>query len=67
MQLLVYNHTTSKTNQRSREFLNVAVGWDGLNWQAALVLEKILKAEFSYSAVIQTEEHWIKRSNPKRV
>ncbi len=59
MQLLVYNHTTSKTNPRSREFLNVAVSRDGLNWQAALVLENTQQAEFSYPAVIQTADDMV--------
>ena len=48
--LLVYNHTAS-----SRSPLNVAVSKDGLEWQAALVLESE-RGEFSYPAVIQTAD-----------
>ena len=48
--LLVYNHT-----RRKRSPLNVAVSDDGITWQAALVLENI-KGEFSYPAVIQTND-----------
>ena len=59
MQLLVYNHTTNATTPRSRELLNVAVSRDGLNWQAALVLENTPKSEFSYPAVIQTADDMV--------
>jgi predicted neuraminidase len=47
--LLVYNHTS-----RGRSPLNVALSKDGLQWQAALVLENEPGSEFSYPAVIQT-------------
>jgi predicted neuraminidase len=49
-QLLVYNHTT-----RGRSPLNVSVSADGLQWQAALVLESE-PGEFSYPAVIQAAD-----------
>ena len=49
-QLIVYNHTS-----RGRHILNVAVSENGMEWEAAAVLEKDAKdAEFSYPAVIQT-------------
>ena len=46
--LLVYNHTT-----KGRSPLNVAVSINGIDWQAALVLESA-SGEYSYPAVIQT-------------
>jgi predicted neuraminidase len=48
--LLVYNHTT-----QGRSPLNVAVSKDGLNWQAAVVLESE-PGEYSYPAVIQSPD-----------
>ncbi len=51
-QLLVYNHLTS-----GRNMLNVAVSKDGINWEAAVLLEMDLKEkEFSYPAVIQSTD-----------
>ena len=47
--LLVYNHSA-----RERSPLNVAVSRDGVEWQAALVLENEPGKEFSYPAVIQS-------------
>jgi len=49
--LLVYNHTAS-----GRSPLNVAVSENGEDWQAALVLEDEPKKEFSYPAVIQSQD-----------
>jgi len=56
MQLLVYNHTTRKSQPRGRELLCVAVSKDGVKWEAAAVLENTEKSEFSYPAVIQTAD-----------
>ncbi len=54
-QLLVYNHTHGRGPNigQSRTVLNVAVSDDGVDWQAALVLERA-NGEYSYPAVIQT-------------
>jgi predicted neuraminidase len=51
-QLLVYNHL-----QRGRNMLNVAVSEDGISWKPAALLENDVKgSEFSYPAVIQTND-----------
>jgi predicted neuraminidase len=58
-QLLVYNHNTKdKTANKGRSPLNVAISDDGLNWQAALVLEDDPSAPngFAYPAVIETSD-----------
>ncbi len=52
-QLLVYNHTSS---DGLRTPLNVTVSSDGKDWNSAYVLEDQAGAEFSYPAVIQTED-----------
>ena len=53
--LLVYNHLTS-----GRNTLNVAVSEDGINWMAAVLLENDIKEkEFSYPAVIQSNDNKI--------
>jgi predicted neuraminidase len=50
--LLVYNHLV-----RGRNSLNVAISDDGILWNAAVLLENDQKgAEFSYPAVIQTND-----------
>jgi len=56
-QLLVYNHTHGRGPNvgQSRTVLNVAVSDDGVHWLAALVLERA-KGEYSYPAVIQTDD-----------
>jgi predicted neuraminidase len=60
-QLLVYNHRRRASEDApstgSRSVLNVAVSDDGVNWQAALVLDDGGdEGEFSYPAVIQTAD-----------
>ncbi|MGB0579834.1 MAG: exo-alpha-sialidase [Limisphaerales bacterium] len=56
-QLLVYNHTQrSEGKWRGRNMLNVAVSDDGINWSAAMILEQQVKSEFSYPAVIQSDD-----------
>jgi predicted neuraminidase len=50
--LVVYNHLKSGRNS-----LNVAVSGDGVNWEAAVILENDQKGtEYSYPAVIQTDD-----------
>ncbi|MCX6334081.1 MAG: exo-alpha-sialidase [Bacteroidia bacterium] len=50
--ILVYNHL-----DRGRNMLNVAVSDDGINWKPAALLENDQKGtEFSYPAVIQTDD-----------
>jgi len=50
--LIVYNHLAS-----GRNVLNVAVSDDGLNWEAAVLIENDEKnAEYSYPAVIQSSD-----------
>lgn len=49
--LLIYNHTA-----KGRSPLNLAVSKDGKTWQAALELENMPGAEFSYPAIIQTRD-----------
>ncbi len=56
-QLIVYNHTTRPTGNRS--LLNVAVSNDGKKWMAAYVLENTPGKEFSYPAVIQAKDGMI--------
>lgn len=51
--VLVYNHT-----EKGRSPLNVAVSSDGVNWQAAVVLESA-PGEYSYPAVIQTADRLV--------
>ena len=51
--LLVYNHTTRKTGNRS--MLNVALSSDGEEWQMVHTLEHD-EGEYSYPAVIQTAD-----------
>jgi predicted neuraminidase len=47
---LVYNHT-----EKGRSPLNLAFSKDGINWEAAMVLEKD-PGEYSYPAIIQTAD-----------
>lgn len=55
-QLIVYNHAPGRLGEGPRSPLNVAVSDDGKTWQAALVLENEPEQEFSYPAVIQTDD-----------
>ena len=52
--LLVYNHISSS----KRNILNVAISEDGVNWEAAVLLENDSDEnnEYSYPAVIQTKD-----------
>jgi predicted neuraminidase len=52
--LLVYNPTVQGKEDRAR--LNVAVSKDGIKWSDALILENEEKGEFSYPAVIQSDD-----------
>lgn len=55
--LLVYNHTQRHSgNPRGRNLLNLAISDNGVDWQAALVLENTPQMEFSYPAIIQTQD-----------
>ena len=57
--LLVYNHTnrhSSDSQPTGRSMLNLAVSDDGVNWNAVAVLELCPKSEFSYPAIIQTND-----------
>ena len=55
-QLIVYNHTLSKSTFPSgRNMLNVAISQDGKNWIVVATLERS-QGEFSYPAVIQTRD-----------
>lgn len=50
--LVVYNHLNT-----GRNILNVAISGDGVNWEAAVLLENDEKgSEYSYPAVIQTDD-----------
>jgi predicted neuraminidase len=50
--LVVYNHLKSGRNS-----LNAAISGDGINWEAAVILENDQKGtEYSYPAVIQTSD-----------
>jgi predicted neuraminidase len=49
--LLIYNHTA-----KGRSPLNLAVSKDGKTWESALVFEDEPKKEFSYPAIIQTQD-----------
>jgi predicted neuraminidase len=60
--LLVYNHSTRTapdTGSKGRGILTVAVTRDGINWEAALVLDYRIEGsglQYSYPAVIQTKD-----------
>jgi predicted neuraminidase len=52
--ILVYNPTIQGNEDRAR--LNVAISKDGIEWNDALVLENESKGEFSYPAVIWSDD-----------
>jgi predicted neuraminidase len=52
--LLVYNHSST-----DRSTLNVALSKDGRHWMAAMTLENTPGEEFSYPAVIQTDDRMV--------
>jgi predicted neuraminidase len=58
--LLVYNHSTREDpigGRKGRGILTVAVSKDGINWEAATVLEyRTGQVQYSYPAVIQTRD-----------
>src|SRR5664280_1799326 len=54
-QLLVYNHLI-----KGRNMLNIAISDNGIDWKAAVLLENdVTGSEFSYPAVIQTNDGMI--------
>jgi alpha-L-rhamnosidase len=57
-QFLVYNHVpTSEGDKGARDFLNLAVSKDGVNWSAGLVLGIVTDgSQFSYPAIIQSRD-----------
>ena len=57
-QLIVYNHvkTPQGANKGYRTPLNTAISPDGKNWYASLILEDSEIGQYSYPAVIQTED-----------
>ncbi|TWT85163.1 FG-GAP repeat protein [Planctomycetes bacterium CA13] len=58
--LLVYNHLGSgKTGWGRRGLLNLAISDDGFTWRKVAVLENERNAEFSYPAIIQTEDGFV--------
>ena len=70
--LLIYNHTfKSEGEWRGRSMLNLAISDDGKKWEAVAILEQEAQSEFSYPAIIQTEDGLVhisytwKRQRPK--
>jgi alpha-L-rhamnosidase len=59
-QLLVYNHVKPApelpNGKGPRTPLNVAISKDGINWEAALVLEDSPISQYSYPSIIQTAD-----------
>ncbi len=56
--VLVYNHVITKKTWGDRNILNLAISDDGINWEAAVLLENDQDAdtEYSYPAVIQSND-----------
>lgn len=50
--LLVYNHIGSTMDQSKRNILNVAVSDDGLNWEAAILLENDINIDSEKTVVL---------------
>ena len=61
--VLIYNHVACKKGEKwgDRNVLNMAISKDGLNWEAAVLLENDndKDSEYSYPAVIQTNDGMI--------
>lgn len=59
-QLLVYNHAMPNASwvngKGPRTPLNVAISEDGINWNAAVILEDSPVSQYSYPSVIQTKD-----------
>ncbi|WP_442512176.1 exo-alpha-sialidase [Novipirellula sp. SH528] len=56
-QLMIYNHLGSSENGwGKRSILNLAISEDGGKWKEVGVLEKEKSGEFSYPAIIQTDD-----------
>jgi predicted neuraminidase len=56
--VVVYNHVKTPENEKkgARTPLNLAISQDGINWQAALVLEDSPISQYSYPSVIQSKD-----------
>ena len=58
--VLIYNHVACKKGERwgDRHILNLAISKDGINWEAAVLLENDpdIDGEYSYPAVIQSND-----------
>ncbi len=55
--LLIYNHLGSgRTGWGRRGLLNLAISDDGKEWRKVCVLEQEERAEFSYPAIIQSDD-----------
>ena len=59
--LLIYNHSTrneENLGHKGRGVINLALSHDGVNWEAALVLDYIVQPEkqYSYPSIIQTAD-----------
>lgn len=62
-QLMIYNHLGSgKTGWGRRGLLNLAISDDGVQWRKVGVLEQEERAEFSYPAIIQTDDGMVHMS-----
>ena len=56
--ILIYNHIKPTKTWGDRNILNMAISKDGINWEAAVLLENDpdSDAEYSYPAVIQSSD-----------